>query len=228
MSTRATYEICGTTFYCHYDGYPTGAAQRFAEMVKAMTVYCNDGRMIEDRRGGFPYAFIRGALDAEPTEGHEAHGDTEWRYTLGSAPDGVSTMIRVEERLNFSDPSKRETWAGKTYDLADWLNQVRDRDLVAEIKRIQARYPTGTMSCPGDPKTIALQSIPVIVKVVEELPYCKTPTITYSTLAEAIKIKDAMSAYSNTFKADNPNKEGYAKRARAWSDAVAGAQFENA
>ena len=33
MGTRATYEIDGAAFYCHFDGYPQGAAVRFAAMV---------------------------------------------------------------------------------------------------------------------------------------------------------------------------------------------------
>ena len=72
MSTRATYQINNTTFYCHCDGYPTGAGYRFAKMIEALTVPSGEWshQPIEPRRGGLEYAFIRGVMDAEPTEGH--------------------------------------------------------------------------------------------------------------------------------------------------------------
>lgn len=219
MATRATYEICGTTFYCHWDGYPTGAAQRFAAMVKAMIVADEseiDG--IERRNGGYAFAFIRGVMDAESTEGHEAHGDTEYRYTL-DRDDQDGMMIRVEERLNFGNPAKRETWAGKTFDLADWLNKMRG-ELVAQIKRMQARYPTGPMSSPGDADEMALESIPVVVKIAVQREYCKTPDVTYATAEQAGKIAKIYASKAEKFQDDNPNKAIYARKAQAWSDAA--------
>jgi len=84
MSTRATYQIEDMTFYCHHDGYPEYAAVRFARMIAAFNVPAKDDnfREIEDRRGSLMFAFVRGNLDAQPTESHDAHGDTEWRYTI--------------------------------------------------------------------------------------------------------------------------------------------------
>lgn len=105
MATRATYQIGHNTFYCHWDGYPAGAAERFANMIAAMTVAAADGSRlsaIEDRRGGFAFAFIRGNMDAEPTLGHDAHGDTEYRYTLTTKADGTA-IIEVRERNHDSE-----------------------------------------------------------------------------------------------------------------------------
>lgn len=83
MSTRATYRFEGAsdasdfhaippiTFYIHHDGYPEGAAFYLWQMHHATSC---------DRE---PAAcFLRGNERAELTSGHEAHGDTEYRYTL--------------------------------------------------------------------------------------------------------------------------------------------------
>lgn len=77
MSTRATYLFQATDhtpavcFYIHYDGYPQGAACYFRKMIAC-----------DNSRGGMPARFIRANDLAEFTTRHEAHGDTEYRYTL--------------------------------------------------------------------------------------------------------------------------------------------------
>lgn len=76
MSTRATYVIGGTAFYIHYDGYPAGAARYLGAMVRH-----------PNKRGGLAEAFLRANELAEFTEGHEAHGDTEYRYTYEPGTD---------------------------------------------------------------------------------------------------------------------------------------------
>jgi hypothetical protein len=81
MSTRATYQINGTTFYIHYDGYEAGAAGYFLNMHRCAT-----------GRGGLAERFLRGNELAEITASHEAHGDTEWRYTL------IGTQLTVRKR----------------------------------------------------------------------------------------------------------------------------------
>lgn len=96
MSTRATYSIGNMTFYCHYDGYPSGAAERFANMVRARYAaeLRQDRYPLIDRKGGWAYAFIRGNDDAEPAydNAHTGHGDTEWRYMLAEDRNGVLGM----------------------------------------------------------------------------------------------------------------------------------------
>lgn len=83
MSTRATYQFTGertpglnhsmptVTVYIHHDGYPEGAACYFWNMHHA-TSY--------DRAP--LVCFLRANERAELTESHEAHADTEYRYTL--------------------------------------------------------------------------------------------------------------------------------------------------
>ena len=96
MATRATYEIDGITFYCHYDGYPAGAMDRLSNMVAADT-----------GRGGLPFAFIRGNFDAEPTDGHDRHGDTEFRYLIyknhGAAYDKPQDFLTIYARCWTAD-----------------------------------------------------------------------------------------------------------------------------
>ena len=90
MSTRATYEIRdgknNHTFYIHHDGYPAGAAVYFQRMLKA------NGASLAER-------FIRGNDKAEFTVGHEAHGDTEWKYTL-TRLKGVIYVTAAERQPN--------------------------------------------------------------------------------------------------------------------------------
>lgn len=97
MSTRATYEINGTPFYCHCDGYPSGAAEKLRLMIAELTRPAKPGGVsaIADRRGGATFAFIRGNDDAEPTEGHQAHGDTEYRWNVTLAGPGAPGELLV-------------------------------------------------------------------------------------------------------------------------------------
>src|SRR5436190_1789834 len=82
MSTRATYQFTGArsrglnhsfptiTVYIHHDGYPEGAAHYFWNAHHG-------------ERGSLPVERFLFANDrAEITESHEAHGDTEFRYTV--------------------------------------------------------------------------------------------------------------------------------------------------
>jgi hypothetical protein len=96
MATRATYEIEGKTFYCHWDGYPAGAMDRLSNMVAADT-----------GRGGLPFAFIRGNFDAEPADSHDHHGDTEFRYLVyknhGAAHDKPHDFLTIYARCWTAD-----------------------------------------------------------------------------------------------------------------------------
>ena len=99
MSTRATYSIAErgyqkrnewgqrqATFYIHHDGYPEGAAHRFAMMIESKVEpgeepFSGIGR----KNGGWTFAFIRGNDEADMTESHQVHGDTEYRYHVSWA-----------------------------------------------------------------------------------------------------------------------------------------------
>ena len=102
MSTRATYTFSNTalagedvTVYIHHDGYPMGAAEYFR---KAMDEKIDSGRQLLE-------AFIAANDRAMITRCHEAHGDTDYRYTT----DGK--QITVEHRkIEFTDKGYSETW----------------------------------------------------------------------------------------------------------------------
>ena len=100
MSTRATYVIDGHGFYIHTDGYPEHAALYFLNMVKANAVEIKSHPQIKHEymnrpRGGYAAHFLRGNCLAEFTEGHDAHGDTEYQYTMDGA--GHLTVYGVKE-----------------------------------------------------------------------------------------------------------------------------------
>jgi len=100
MATRATYQINHrgqwkpkTTIYCHWDGYPTGAATYWRKALLAM----------DSVKGGFAEAFLYGnAESAELTAGHDAHGDTEFRYTV-TVEQGGKMLMRAEKAIFCED-----------------------------------------------------------------------------------------------------------------------------
>ena len=113
MSTRATYEFGGHTIYVHYDGYPSGAAVYFLNMVRS---YEQTGRVQlgGDASGGYFYDFIRGNRLAVPSEGRDTHGDTEYHYQLHENGELGVWRISVEgwelfEQLKLWDFITRET-----------------------------------------------------------------------------------------------------------------------
>ncbi|KJU86019.1 hypothetical protein MBAV_001787 [Candidatus Magnetobacterium bavaricum] len=95
MSTRATYQFTGNTtidpavtIYVHYEGYPEGAAEYFQAMLK-------------QEHGGLATKFMHAVDEDEAvlTLRHEAHGDTEYRYTI-TGDDYLTALVKVE----------RDTW----------------------------------------------------------------------------------------------------------------------
>jgi hypothetical protein len=95
MSTRATYLFTNNSMaaedicvYIHHDGYPTGAAEYFR---KALFIAKTDRRPILE-------SFIAANSRAEITRSHQAHGDTDYRYTIDRKD------VKVQKRIsNFSE-----------------------------------------------------------------------------------------------------------------------------
>ncbi|WP_296763733.1 hypothetical protein [Sediminimonas sp.] len=88
-------------------------------MIAAQNVPITGGRnfteLTEVRRGGWPFAFIRGAMDAEASDGHRAHADTEYRYDMFENP-GLPPRVGVLVRDGRGE--WRQGWHGK---LADFV-----------------------------------------------------------------------------------------------------------
>lgn len=115
MSTRATYQFVTeyntSTIYVHHDGYPEGAVNYFNLML------------LRDFSDSLSYSiknisaesFIRANLKAELTESHEAHGDTEYRYTFNKE------VLTCEARIDFGD-TWRTVFTGNVY---DFINEYR-------------------------------------------------------------------------------------------------------
>lgn len=82
MSTRATYEVDGYTFYIHHDGYPEGAAQYFKQALEFAEG--RKGNMDYSPNAGFTEDFMRANTRAALTPSHEVHGDTEYQYTVST------------------------------------------------------------------------------------------------------------------------------------------------
>nr|MDA3822645.1 hypothetical protein [Bacteroidales bacterium] len=84
MSTRATYKITTekrsinpVVFYIHHDGYLSGAIQ-----------YIEDAVLHSNSRGTLIESFIRANENAEITESHQVHADTEFQYDITEKEDG--------------------------------------------------------------------------------------------------------------------------------------------
>jgi hypothetical protein len=74
------------TFYIHHDGYPEGAAVYLWNMHH------------QSQNDGTPAGkFYRANERAEFTDGHDAHGDTEFRYTLRGS------MLTAHKRYSGAD-----------------------------------------------------------------------------------------------------------------------------
>jgi len=101
MSTRATYQINGTTFYIHHDGYKEGAAAYFYRAIMA------DRHFLAE-------SFLRANDRAEFTTSHSAHMDTEYRYTF------EGTILKVME-ASWVD-GKDEWKISFEGDLAEFIN----------------------------------------------------------------------------------------------------------
>lgn len=123
MSTRATYEIDGTTFYIHHDGYPTGAASYF--MAALQYIVDDKPRAINS---GFKDVFMRANDNAEITRSHEAHGDTDYRYTIATDNEwhtmrghGVDVLSIKVESVGWSECPGKTLFEGP---LADFIAQA--------------------------------------------------------------------------------------------------------
>lgn len=139
MSTNAIYNIDGTRIYCHWDNYPAGAAERFISMVDAMTAPENgSGRdidAIESRRGGALFAFIRGNVDAEPTD----CTDSEYVYTLTTEPGGRIT-VHTQHKGRDAGTCDLETFIAVHVD----PERVEDADTVAAVTEARHYGPDAT------------------------------------------------------------------------------------
>ncbi len=82
LTTRAVYSFSGFLdiplrhFYLHHDGYPTGAAWRFAEALREAP-----------EPDSFLVAFLSTQPNAEPIQSPEQAADAEYRYLVQLHPD---------------------------------------------------------------------------------------------------------------------------------------------
>lgn len=158
MSTPATYEIEGYIFYCHYDGHPIGAAQKFARMIDAHTLPAGDealGRSLyADVRGGLAFAFVRANADAEQPFGNRRVGTrSDYHYAL-SLEDNGQIIVQVERR------TERCTWQiVDLEELATWIDRQRT-DLCERIAHAHASILANGESAEEQ----ALVILPVLVR----------------------------------------------------------------
>lgn len=82
MATRAVYTFTGFPksvvhhLYIHHDGYPTGAAWRYAEALREAP-----------EAAGFLLAFLCTQPNAEPIQSPEQAADAEYSYLVQLVPD---------------------------------------------------------------------------------------------------------------------------------------------
>lgn len=214
MATRATYQIDGMTFYCHWDGYPAGAAMRFVKAIAALT-FANEGKGIEiygEARGGLPFAFIRGNQDAEPTGSHADHGDTEWRYTVTSNQDPGKPQftIKVQAR-NLNNGLWSTVIDGE--DLASWCNEMRE-SWVHQVNL--AKTKRGEQPVPREELLEGWE--PLVTAKLDDGYGWKREMI--ATAANAKALAEAAAKQAMGYQETNPNRAGYQRKAEQWGAAA--------
>lgn len=119
MSTRATYQFeakhcTTTTIYIHHDGYPEGAADYFYRLL------------ISDARGCMAVRMIRANGGAELTDGHDAHGDTVYRYNIiGTGSEARISALRRKEGTDGSKVHHWECVLGVTLTLGEFVARFK-------------------------------------------------------------------------------------------------------
>lgn len=214
MATRATYKIDNMTFYCHWDGYPAGAAQRFVNAIAALT-FANEGKSIDlygEARGGLPFAFIRGNQDAEPTGSHADHGDTEYRYTVTSNEDlgKPQFTIKVQAR-NLNNGLWSVVTDGE--DLAKWCNAMRE-GWVTQINSVKAKRNEPPLS-----REEILEGWEPLVTAHLDDGYGYKRTM-IATAAKARGLAEAAGKKAASYPETNCNRAGYQRKADQWGAAA--------
>ena len=107
MATRSTTSFLSqgaylATFYIHHDGYPTNQARRLRSALAALDSSHNNASLAD--------MFFRTQDRAELTRGHDAHSDTDYRYTVHALSD--SYAIEVEMRCTDRASGWQRTWYG--------------------------------------------------------------------------------------------------------------------
>jgi len=208
MSTRATYQINDTIFYIHHDGYVEGAAAYLLNMCRACNVIDNTGESFQvidqgQTRGGLEFAFIRGNGNCEPTDSHEAHTDTEYRYVVTSAKSlsfmDSEPMLKAYAKVYFevslggsNDYNWRLIYDGK---LTDFINKYV-----------------------GDPafNSISGGSKGVLFTKIDN----QSNETLFCTVEQGSEAAKGFSKKALTYDADNPNRERNEERALTIDEAV--------
>ena len=113
MATRATYQFktnyTAATVYIHWDGYLQGAAHYFNEALNAWKA--NRKRdVISSLLACFVYANDQATI----TGGHEAHGDTDFRYDVECK--GGNFQIKAYKRVSYSSEAFELVFIGSLDD----------------------------------------------------------------------------------------------------------------
>ena len=117
MSTRATYQIKSgfstATLYIHHDGYFQGAASYFKDTLDLMRI--TDRPLLP--------CFLWANERAELTTGHQAHGDTEYRYDLEK--EAGIWIVTAYKRMSYDSNEFQMEWMGP---LSDFVNEFKSQE----------------------------------------------------------------------------------------------------
>lgn len=142
MGTRATYEfedkntiMKSITFYAHFDGYPDGAAERFANMIEALYLEPEEYSFIlSEKRGGLAHAFLRGNSDAEITHDKLFHGDTEWHYKVYRNEQNIYMVDAFEITRHWGEDKDNEFTKTISIPLVNFINMGKfSKDQVVRL-----------------------------------------------------------------------------------------------
>jgi len=112
MSTRAVYgfkdQYSTHWVFVHHDGYPTGAADKFAAALKSKLVWQLPRFEANEFAAGFIAANKESAGGVRLTSGPDAHGDIEYVYLVSQNGTGLQVKASYPGgKIFFSGPLQR-------------------------------------------------------------------------------------------------------------------------
>ena len=129
MATRATYQINDTnkdqckTFYIHWDGYPEGGAAYLYRMLNSEPAFT-----------GFPRLSLWQII-GQRSEGHDAHGDTEYQYTVNVMPHTIHLTVYARDMEHYPVGGWKLHYSGA---MTDFIRQHASNPLFQNLSTVGA------------------------------------------------------------------------------------------
>lgn len=116
MSTRAVYSFKGDGqthhVYVHHDGYPTGAADKFAATLKSGKIWGGDRFEADEFAAGFVAANKAHSGSVRLFKTQRAAADVEFAYTVWQDEKTMRLMVRAQSVDAWDEWKAKTIWTG--------------------------------------------------------------------------------------------------------------------